>query len=813
MLLVASGAVLHAAEPTLEQSRFFETKIRPLLAKRCFSCHGEKKQEGELRLDSRVAMLKGGESDAALVPGKPAESLLVEAIAYEGLEMPPSGQLNAAQIRLLVRWIEMGAPWPEGSGESLSTAARISDEDRSYWAFRPVGNPKPPDVNDGNWCRNDVDRFIYRRLSETDLSPAPPADRATLIRRLYFDLVGIPPSPQEVDAFVEDTSPEAYALLVDRLLDSPHYGERWGRHWLDLVRYAESDGYRADGYRANAWHYRDYVIRCFNDDKPYDQFLREQLAGDELAPDDPDVVVATAFLRHGVYEHNQRDARMHWSLIMDEMTDVTGEVILGMSVGCARCHDHKFDPILQEDYFRLQAFFAPVSWHSDVPMATPGQRVSHNQQLVRWEEMTSNIRDRIDQIERPHIAAETTAMVKMFPDDIQVAYRKRPEERTSFEQQMAYLVHRQVLDNRPKYEKRIKDEQRKEWEALHKDLTEFDKHKPKSLPALMTVRDIARPVSPTIIPGDLERRSIEPGFLTVLDGTPATIDPVETAPASTGRRAALARWYTRPEHPLTGRVITNRIWQWHFGSGIVATPSEFGQMGEQPTHPELLDYLTRRLIDSGWKLKDLHRLIVTSATYQQAADHPNAARQESIDPENKLRWRSSTRRLDSDQIRDAMLAATGELDRKVGGPSVKDDKPRRSVYLKVMRNTPDPVLAVFDVADSFLSTAQRDVTTTPSQALLMINGTYVLKRAEALAGTILQSGETDVNAIVKRAYRLVLGRTPSTDERDRITRFLEAQVEQTGRGTVASVGSATRRTAVTDLCHVLLNSNEFLYVD
>ncbi len=811
--LFGSDLAARAAEPTPTEAKYFESKVRPLLVKNCFSCHGPKKQESGLRLDSREAMLKGGESDAAIVPGKPDESILIDAVNYNGFEMPPKRRLNEQQVYVLERWIKMGAPWPADSGEPKTAAGRITDEERAYWAFQPVGNPAPPVLADDEWSTNDVDRFVLRTLRKSKLAPAPRADRPTLIRRLSFDLLGMPPTPAEVDAFVNDPSPSAYDALVERMLASPHYGERWGRHWLDLVRFAESDGYRADGHRPDAWRYRDYVIRSMNDDKPYDQFIREQLAGDELAPDDPDALVATAFLRHGVYEYNQRDARMHWSLIMDEMTDVTGEVLLGMSISCARCHDHKFDPILRDDYYRLQAFFAPILWRNDVPMANAQQHRQYQTQLAKWNDLTADIRGKIDELERKRVVAGADAAVIMFPDDIQAIYRKPPTERTSHEEQLAYLVHQQVLDKNKATRAGFKGEDKKQLDALKKELAVFDKHKPKPLPALQTVSDSSRAISPTFIPGGETGRVIEPGFLTILQESPAAIAPVASAPQSSGRRAALARWLTRPEHPLTARVFVNRVWQWHFGHGIVGTSSEFGRMGQQPTHPELLDYLTQQFLAGGWRLKSLHRAIVTSSTYRQSALHPAASAQEAVDPENKLRWRADVRRLNAEQARDAMLTASGELKRTVGGASVKSDVPRRSVYWKVMRNTPDPVLAAFDMADGFRSTSQRDVTTTPRQTLLMINGTYVLARAQALAKTLL-AGNADSGAIVREAYRRVLGRTPNERELDRARKFLDDlpdPTEPAGKTTKAT--PTPRELAVTDLCHVLFNSNEFLYLD
>jgi cytochrome c553 len=381
-LLAAASS--QAADPTPEQEKFFEEKVRPVLVANCYKCHSDKAQKGDLRLDSAEAAMAGGESGAVIVPGKPEESLLVEAINYESLEMPPDGKLSAEAVAALTEWVRLGAPWPGGHSSGVGGPAlrkgkdKLTDEDRAWWAFQPVKELPPPDFAGDTWSRTPIDRFLLARAEWQAGSLPYEADKRTLIRRVYFDLAGLPPTAEEVDAFLADDCPDAFERLVDRLLASPQFGERWARHWLDLVRYAESDGYKADAYRPHAWRYRDYVIRSLNADKPYDRFMAEQIAGDEIAPHDPDALVATGYYRIGIYEYNQRDVRTQWSVILNDITDVTADVFLGMGMSCARCHDHKFDPLLQKDYYRLQAFIAPIIQRDDLPAATPSRLPTTN---------------------------------------------------------------------------------------------------------------------------------------------------------------------------------------------------------------------------------------------------------------------------------------------------------------------------------------------------------------------------------------------------------------------------------------------------
>ncbi len=772
-LVLTSGSV--RAEDESKQRKFFESKIRPLLVKRCFKCHGNGKNKGGLQFGSRESLLKGGESGAAVVAGKPAESLLIEALNYESLEMPPDGKLPADEIELLTKWVADGAFWPLGDKpvRAASGAGDFTDEDRAWWSFQPLKDGSVPKA--GDWGRNEVDRFIARQLAGAKLTPAGEADRRTLIRRVYFDLIGLPPKPDEIEAFLQDKSPKAYENLINRLLESPQYGERWARHWLDLVRYSESDGYKQDAFRPAMWRYRDYVIKSFNDDKPFDQFVREQIAGDELDPDNPEARVATGYWRLYLYEYNQRDVRTHWQAIIDELTDVSGEVFLGMSMGCAKCHDHKFDPIMREDYFRFQAYFSSILPRDDTPVAERDRIDAYEKQLAEWQAKTRDIRDQIAVIEKPYRESKWKFAVTKFPPDIRVIAGKPEAEWTSNDRQFMDLVNRQVQFEYDRIS--YKDADKKNLDELRKQLAEFDKLKPKPLPVAHTVTDVAGKPVGTYIPGDRSMRDITPGELTLFDPEPAVVKTIEAREPSTGRRAALADWLTSRDNPLTMRVIVNRVWQHHFGTGLVATASDFGRLGEQPSHPELLDWLTGWFIEKGYHFKDLHRLILLSSTYRQSATHPDVKRAERVDPQNRLRWRWDIRRLDAEQIRDSILAASGELQTQVGGPSVDDKAPRRSIYAKVIRNTPVELLKSFDATDGFNSSAKRSVTTTPTQSLLMMNGAWSLGRATALArrvdGLVPTDSASDLRQeVASIAWQLAYGRVPTNDELTSAVSFL-----------------------------------------
>ena len=765
-----------AAQPNEVALKHFETHVRPLLAAHCFKCHGEEKQKGGLRLDRPADLLQGGDSGPAVVPGKPAESLLMEAVRYESFEMPPEKQLEDTQVAVLEQWIAAGAPWPNFNAADLANrdqADKFSEEDRAFWSFQPLKRPDVPEVNDRAWSRNAIDRFIVKKLHENGLEPAVEADRSMLLRRAYFDLTGLPPSPEEIDRFLSDDSPQAYEKLIDRLLESPEYGERWARHWLDLVRYAESDGFRQDAYRPQAWRYRDYVIASFNADKPYSQFVTEQLAGDETAPDRAEALVATGYLRHWIYEYNQRDVRTQWTDILNDVTDTTADVFLAMGVSCARCHDHKFDPILRNDYYRLQAFFTPILPRDDIPAASAAERKAFQQQQDKWLAATAEIRAELDAMNAPFALRAAESAITKFPPDIEAMMRKPVAERDPLEAQLAALAWNQVTIEQEKVSTKVKDEQKERYEELVAKLAKFEDLKPKALPSAMTVTDVGPTPPPTTIPGVRRAEPIPPGYLTMLDPTSAAVEPL---PNSSGRRTALAKWITEPENPLTWRVIVNRVWQQHFGRGIVSSTSDFGRLGTKPTHPELLDYLATEFVANGESFKKLHRLIMTSATYRQTSLRVTGEREDMIDPTSELLWRMVPRRLDSEQIRDSLLAVSGQFDSSRGGGSASPSSNRRSIYCKVIRNSPDPLLKEFDAAPGFSSTSQRNVTTTPTQSLLMINGSDTLRYAGALSKRTAKAGSEEDR--IRQVYKLAYAREPQPLEIQRALEFLTGRSEE-----------------------------------
>ena len=796
-LVVACFSSAALASPKSDAA--FEEHVRPVLATQCVKCHGAKKQEGGLRLDSREAMLRGGESGPAIVPGKPEESLVVSAIRHEDFEMPPTSQLPPEQIESVVAWIRSGAHWPETGGLIRDASQAITDEDRNWWAFVPRKSPEVPEFPADAWSNNEIDRFVFKKLADNGMVPAERARRETLIRRLYFDVIGLPPSPEEVVAFVEDSRPDAYERLVDSLLDDDRHGEHWTRFWLDLVRYADSDGWKADAYRPNIWRYRDYVVNAFNEDKPYTEFVHEQLAGDECDAPSPDQLAAAGFLRLGIFEYNQRNALKHWDDILNEVTNVTGDVFLGMGMSCARCHDHKFDPILQTDYFKLRAYLEPLIWRDDVPYATEQQVSDHSKKLAAWKHATRDLREQIEELIRPYNERKMKATVGKFSLEIQSHYRTPADQQSSLDAQMAYLVKRQFSEEGSSPLSSMKGKDKKAYDALQKQLAEVDIEKPPALPLMMTVCNHTGECSPTTVPG--EGSVVHPGTLTVLNHV------VDHEPPSNGkRRTALAEWICLPDNPLTTRVIVNRIWKQHFGVGLVRSSSDFGRLGQRPTHAELLDWLANDFVEHGWTFKRLHKQILMSETWQQAAEHSQSQEYLRSDPLVELLWQRSTRRLTAEQIRDAALTVSGELNETVGGPSVDSSKPRRALYVKSFRNRPDPFLAEFDVAGGLNSVSDRNNTTTPTQALMMINGGFARKRASAFADrcTTMYSS---VEGQIRYATECAWGRTATSEEMDAALRFV-------GMGDSSQQDSAEdRHEAFVDFCHILLNSNEFLYVD
>ncbi len=648
-------------------------------------------------------------------------------------------------------------------------------EERAWWAIQSVRDPVVPEHTDSE---HPIDAFVVRKRRAAGLSSAPSASTEEFIRRATFDLHGLPPSPADIESFRkawDKDADTAVAGLVENLLASPRYGERWAQHWLDVVRYAESDGYREDAFRPEAYRYRDYVIGAYNSDKPYNQFVREQLAADEFAPDDPEKLIATGFLRLGIYEWNQRNAEMQHEIMINEITRVTGEVFLGIGIGCAQCHDHKFDPLLQRDYYALQAFLSSTVWPNDRKLATPQQLTAHQD----WQSAAFPLRAEMDNLLAERRNKITTDKVKSFPENVQEMYWKDPEERTTYEQQISNLVQRQVdrelkkID--PKKTLAKNPDALARYEALAKEIEELEKRMP-NLPTAYIATDCSSQPAVTAMVSGGQKTAVEPAFLTLLGERQPEISPTAH---STGRRSALADWIVRPENPFTARVFVNRIWQRHFGTGMVATPNDFGTLGEPPSHPELLNWLTFRFIKEGWRMKPLHRLIMTSETYRQTCRHEPGEREGLTDPLNRLLWRFPPSRLSAEQIRDAMLTVSGELQhREKGGPSTSENSKVRSIYVKKLRNTPDPVLHSFDSPLGFDSTPMRQRTTTPTQSLLLSNNEWPLARAQAFARRVLGSSKSVGADDVANAFQLAWGRQARDHEAQLALQFITEQTQE-----------------------------------
>jgi mono/diheme cytochrome c family protein len=808
-------------EPDAMGLAFFETHIRPLLTTHCQSCHGPSKQRGGLRLDDRGPALAGGDSGPAVVPGRPEESLLLQAIAYgDELKMPPKGKLAAAEIAAVRRWIAMGAPWPGSTtaataSETTSTASgdadrRFSDQEKSFWAFRPPVEPEIPTVRNRAWVRSPIDAFILAKLEEKSLAPAPPADRRTLIRRLTFDLTGLPPTPEAIEAFLADDTPDAYEKVVERLLASPQYGERWGRHWLDVARYADSNGMDENLAFGHAWRYRDYVVRAFNRDLPYNEFLTEQIAGDLLVPStstspsdqegDPaqnqDRLIATGLLVIGPKMLAEDDPVKMEMDIVDEQIDTVGRTFLGLTLGCARCHDHKFDPIPTADYYSLAGIFKStktmehyrvVARWNERPLGTPAQ-------VASYETMTRRVAEAGATIDRAVKEANEALLAELHRENPGASLPKKPELR-------------------------YPAETRARLEALRAERASLESQVPK-LGWAMAVTD--REVT------DLKVH-IRGSHLTLGDQVPRRFPRIlagndqQPLPSSASGRRQLADWLASDNHPLTSRVLVNRLWLWHFGAGIVRSPDNFGRLGERPTHPELLDWLAGRFVAEGWSIKAMHRFIVGSSTYRMSTAYNTQAAE--ADPENRLWWRMNRRRLEAEAIRDAILAVGGRLDTRFGGTQLdtadrayvastvtvnatRYETGRRSIYLPVIRSALYDMFQAFDFADPSTPNGQRDTTTVAPQALCLMNSELVSKSSQAIAASLLSDPALDDTSRIRAAYLRTLGRAPSPQEIDRVRAFLPRFKE-------ASPGDEAEQTRRSwqALARVLLESSEFAYID
>jgi len=907
---VVWSVVAPAAETAPEQVEFFEKHVRPVLVEQCFSCHGEKKQQGGLRLDTRDLALKGNETGPAVIPGKPRESRLVQVLAHspDDIQMPPKGKLPDDQIAAITKWVELGAPWPATAPTSAASASTTA----SHWSFQPIADPPIPTPRNRQRVSDPIDNFILVKLEEKELSLSDPADRRTFIRRATLGLWGLPPTYEEVQAFVHDDRPDAVPWLIDRLLASPRYGERWARHWLDVARYADTKGYvfTEEPRYPYAYTYRDYVVRSFNEDKPYDRFVQEQIAADllDLEGDVTDLA-ALGFLTVGRRFLNKQED------IIDDRIDVVTRGVMALTVGCARCHDHKYDPVPTADYYSLYGVFNSCQEPGELPVIGESSQAeayakfeaelkAREQKVREFEEQT---RDKINAEARGKVADYLTLVLQptgRSPRDAARALAsgdprpaivrrwqdylgKRPKENDpifgpwqtlsaatdeQFAEAVAKWIEQSAAENAPAVNPLVQQALREkppqnrldlarvygellsgieaQWQAhrqdhsdaaalpdadaealrqvlyaegaptnltveecrnayrrdernkdreLKKQIENLQATSPGAPPRAMVLNDRPQPIEPRIFirgnqgrPGDQVPRQ----FLEVLAGP-------ERKPFTQGSgRLELARAIASPDNPLTARVIVNRVWQHHFGYGLVRTPGDFGIRGEAPTHPELLDHLATRFIHSGWSLKELHRWILTSATYAQSSlDRPEARK---IDPENRLYWAMPRQRLELEALRDSWLTASGRLDEQLGGrpfDNIADPQSRRrTVYGFVNRNDLPGVFRVFDFADPDASAPQRPLTTVPQQALFALNAPFVVEQSRAIAARVKSVSENDTERVVAM-YRQVLGRDPTSEEREQ------------------AVGFATRGPAEKDLggweqlAQVLLLTNEFAFVD
>lgn len=721
---------------------------------------------------------------------------------------------------------------------------KFSEVERNHWAFQPVQHPAVPATapTSGSQPQNPVDSFILAMLQKDGFSLSVPADKLTLLRRVTFDLIGLPPTPAEAAEFLADESPDAYPRLVDRLLASPHYGEAWGRMWLDVVRFAETAGFNADPARPLAYKYRDYVIRAFNRGLPYDRFLLEQLAGDELYSDNVDALAATGYCRMWADESNASNIHLARQLALNDLTGNLGAAVLGLSIGCAQCHDHKFDPLLQTDFYQLQAFFSGIVLEDKLPVGSHEQLAEYHRQRQEWLDQTASMRHELHAIEREARIKMAGDRRMKFPQDVLAAIDCLPEERTTLQRQLAFWSERQMEYKNDDLPKHLSEDGKAKRDELLKQLAEANKNHPKPPreSSLMAVAELSvtPPKTHLLDSGSYDKplQELEPHYPAILrrGGTAPSFTPPNAR--SSGRRTELARWLTSPGHPLTYRVWVNRIWQGHFGRGLVDNANDFGVLTPRPMHPELLDWLTSEFIASGYDTKQLHRRIVLSATYQQAVASPS--KEGSSPPEFGLAG-FPRQRLSSERIRDAWLSAAGLLNDTMYGPGVRPELPpnfggaanwkvseppdrtRRSVYIYAKRNLPYPLMAAFDFPDMHESCGCRTKTTIAPQALMMLNSSLILNAARQLATRAEREAESaDPDARVIRAWSIAVGRLPTGRETETARKFLSEQQQVIASSDSSRTGEDAGKIkpsdadeAFVDLCHALLNANEFLFIE
>jgi len=844
----------------------FSREVRPLFEAHCIKCHGPEKQKGGLRFDTKEGAFATAESgEKAIVRGHASQSRLIKLVSSRADDerMPPKGErLSRSQIDLLKRWIDAGADWPEAvvsTGAKTRSEMIVTDEDRKHWSFLPLKSPPLPSVKNPRVVRTPMDRFILARLEGKELGFSPLADAQKLVRRIYFDLIGLPPTPAQAESFNRQFAQDprvAIESLVDELLASPHYGERWARHWLDVARYADSNGSESDADRPTAYHYRDFVIRAFNEDMPFEQFTRWQLAGDELEPDNPRAIAATGFIVAGTHvalppnlmEEERTRERFNE---LDDMIATTGSAMLGLTLACARCHDHKYDPVPTRDYYRLQSAFNGGE-RAEVPLAPIDEVRRYREAESKWRMEHDAAKKRLDDhlkaIRKAHepAARHTKIEALKITDDEKTLLKNDPENKQA--KDLAKKFSNEIKVEDKDYRPFLSEAERAEWDEREKAFKIVESRKPKPLPTALAFADFSAKPRETFLlaRGDFRSRAepVELGFLTALmrNKTPADYWAGARSASrrndSTQQRRALAEWLTDMEHgsgALVARVIVNRVWQHHFGEGLVRTVNDFGTRCDPPTHPELLEWLAHEFVKGGWKLKPLHRLIMTSAVYLQGSAFDAAKAK--VDPDNRLLWRQRPQRIESEILRDSILAISGTINPEMFGPAVKGpiaseaiqarnmkdpypkdvrDTPatrRRSIYMFHKRVVQSPLMQAFDGPDAQASCGRRVTTTVAPQALALLNDRFIRGRAEDLARRLAKEASHETTAQVRLAWRLVLSREPSVTELKSGTEFIQARSAQRSTRDTSQPEADARHLALTDFCQALFALNEFIYVD
>ncbi|MFM7517757.1 MAG: PSD1 and planctomycete cytochrome C domain-containing protein, partial [Pirellula sp.] len=842
----------------------FEKDVLPILTAKCHDCHAGDVQEGRLDLRSLSELLRGGENGPAIVRGEPHSSLLIDLVSSG--QMPPdeNGKLSAQEVSLLRRWIKTGATADE-KVVFLPPHAQVSEEDHNYWAFLPPRKIAEPVFEEESRLRTPIDRFLLSELKQKGLDFSPEADKAVLLRRAYLDLIGLPPEPIQVEAFLKDDRPDAYELVIDELLKSPHYGERWGRHWLDAAGYVDGklDNDLGTMYPSNGiWHYRDYVIKAFNDDMPFDQFLIEQIAGDELVDwrgaetfdaRTKSLLTATGFLRN-VDDHTDFDQygiEKRYEVV-NETLDMFSTAVLGLTFECCRCHNHKYDPLPQRDYYRLMACFEPAfnphAWKKPkdryLADVSPKERVSIDerntqidQQAAELSKADSTLRH---QVRQRLLDTRFNSIPEAIRSDVKLSAETKPEQRSEVQKYLAEKFAATLSIADADIDMALSDTEKVSIKVNAEQRSALSAQK-KSYGVIQALWDVGPPpVSHVHRRGNVKAHGVlvQPGFPEILQpvatSVTATVEGVEGE--TSGRRLALAKWLTQPNHPLTARVLVNRIWHHHFGRGIVETLGNFGRSGSPPSHPELLDWLAVDFIEHGWSIKRLHRQIMRSTAYRQSSRRPSQSTFDSaaivsgeqIDPENRLLWRMNLRRMEAEIVRDSVIAVSGSLDRTAGGPPVEITNPadglsqakpsptptspnRRSVYLFARRVYPLKFLEIFDAPIMPVNCTQRTNSSTVLQSLAVLNSEFLLSQAERLAARITESVGSEIEPCVKHGFQIVFSRPPSESELAKSILFLNQQEQ--GYLSVESQLEKSRQMALSDFCHMLLSSNEFLYVE